>query len=91
MSRRPSPIPLEHIHITVPAHEKQRVELMLFSTAEQRVPYGAWQSFILERIREFFDYATLDLTPYGYPAGFFVRGPKGMIEVVRQRLEGEER
>ena len=90
MPRRPSPVPLEHIHCTVPAAEKQRVELLLYSTAEQRVPQGAWQQFILERLREFFDYETLDLAPYGFPAGFFVRAPKGMIEVIRQRLEESE-
>lgn len=87
MPRRPSPVPLEHIHVTVPAAEKQRVELLLYSEAERRVPQGAWQGFILERIREYFDYTTLDLHPYGFPLGFFVRAPRGMIELVRQRLE----
>lgn len=87
MPRRPSPVPLEHIHITVPAAEKQRVELLLFSTAEKRVPQGAWQAFLLERIREYFDYATLDLSAYGYPSGFFVRAPKAMMEYIKQRME----
>jgi hypothetical protein len=87
MPRRPSPVPLEHIHVTVPAAEKQRVELLLWSDAERRVPQGAWQQFILERIREYFDQATLDLSPYGFPLGFFVRGPKGMIQALKQRFE----
>ncbi len=87
MPRRPSPIPLEHIHIKVPAAVKQRVELILYSVAERRVPQGAWQWFILERIRDYFDYATLDLAPYGFPPGFFVRIPKGMLEIVKQRFE----
>lgn len=87
MARPPNPTPRELLHISIPASDKQRVELMLYSEVAQRVPVGAWRSFVIARIREFFDFTTLDLAPYGLPPGLFVRGPKLTIELLKRKLE----
>lgn len=79
-----------HLHTTLPEDVAGRVELHLYSPAEQRIPKGAWQAFILERIFEFFEWKTLDLAPYIPdlpPEGGFVRGPRAVVDMLKEKLE----
>lgn len=88
MPRKPNidrPVPLE---ISLPESIHTRLMLHLFSELEGRVPKGSYSNFFIERIQEFFGWKRLDLTPLGFPQGFFIAGPKEMIEKVEESLRG---
>lgn len=42
------------LHTTLPEDIRAKLDLHLYSEVEGRVPFGAYQKFILERIAEFF-------------------------------------
>lgn len=88
MPRRKSLEPMVHLHTTVPESLHAKLTLLLWSDLEQRVPAGAYQEFICSRIRECLDFRRLDLTPFGFPPGFFTQGPKEMIDELERRLKG---
>ena len=64
MSRKPAIIPNRHWHTTVPKDLADRVDLLLFSDSEGRVPQGSLQSFLTRLVREFFSTRQLDLAPF---------------------------
>lgn len=70
---------------------KGRLYLHLHSDLEGRIPLGKISEFVSERTREFFEWESLDLSLHGGPQGYFVRGPKDMIEFLRQELNGRNR
>jgi hypothetical protein len=78
------------LHLHIPEDLKTRLDLFLWSALEVRVPHGAYTRFLIPLIREFFDWRALDLHPYGFPEGYFVKGPKEMIEILEQTLKGEQ-
>lgn len=47
---------------TLPEDLRARLDLLLYSEAENRVPKGAIQEFLVERIREYFSPATYSLS-----------------------------
>ena len=73
MARPPSSIPMVRQNLTIPAEMAARIDLLLFSELEGRVPQGAYQTFFTRLLREYFESNELDLTPYGL-AGMSVRG-----------------
>ena len=80
------PVPLL---LKLPESRRAKVDLYLFSELEGRVPKGKYLQFFVERIDEFFDSKALDLAPFGFAPGYFVRGPKDMIEALERKLKGE--
>jgi hypothetical protein len=68
--------------------DASRLELFLFSEAEQRIPHAARQKFFTERLREFFTRKPLDLALYmaEMPPGSIVYGPPALIEALKKRL-----
>jgi len=76
------------LHVAVPEPDLARLQLHLFSDLEQRVPKGAYQSWIVERIREFFGWRALDLAPWADspPGAYVVRGEPATIEALRKTL-----
>lgn len=70
---------------TMPESVRALLDLHLWSEVEGRVPKGAYQQFLLERIREHFDWQSLDLTPFGLEG--FVRGPRDSIDALIRKLE----
>jgi hypothetical protein len=42
------------LHTTLPEDIRAKLDLYLYSSVEGRVPVGAYQRFIIERIRDFF-------------------------------------
>lgn len=72
--------------LKLPTSVRTKLDLHLYSELEQRVPMGAYQEFFIERIRDFFDSRRLDLTPFGLQ-GFYVFGPKAMIEALEKKLK----
>lgn len=69
---------------------KGKLYLHLTSELEGRIPLGKISEFIAERTREFFGWETLSLEAYGFPAGYFVKGPPAMIQALRTRLARPE-
>lgn len=86
MSRPPSLDPAVKINLGIPESEKTWLELHLFDTVDQRVPRSAFSGWFRDRLREYREWKTLDLSPFGFPAGMFVRGPATGIEALRKRL-----
>lgn len=54
MSRPPSILRPVRLHTTIPEDLHGKLTLYLFSPAEGRVPKGAYQKFLCDRIIEFF-------------------------------------
>lgn len=51
--------------VRVPLDLKTRMDLMLYSEVEGKVPYGEHAKFLARRIREYFEWKSLDLAPWG--------------------------
>ena len=69
--RRPNIEPSIATNLHLPQSVRDRLDLILFSEVEGRVPKGAYQKFFLERLQEFFAFKTADLSaqldlPPGY-------------------------
>lgn len=54
MARRPNIVRSQSLHITLPEDIYARLQLHLYSDLQRRVPVGAYQKFITERVQEFF-------------------------------------
>ena len=68
--RRPNIEPSIATNLHLPESMRTRLDLVLFSELEGRVPKGAYQRFFLERLQEFFGTKALDLSaPLGLPPG----------------------
>ncbi len=89
MPRKAAVTPFVHIHTTIPANLATQLELFLFSEVEGCVPRGAYQAFLVERLKEFFAQTTLDLAPYtgNIPGVYIVRGSSETIELLQHNLE----
>lgn len=75
------------LNLRLPESERGRLDLILHSDVEGRVPKGAYAEFFKERLREFFTFKTLDLAPFGFEPGFYVKGPADMIDALERRLK----
>lgn len=64
-----------------------RLQLHLFSQVEGKIPHGKISEFVSDRLREFFGWKQLDLSPYGLPGGYFVKAPAAMIDELKRKLE----
>lgn len=87
--RKPSVTPTEELHLRLRQSLVTRLRLLLWSDAEQRVPYGALPKFFEELIVRSLDYVSLDLAPYtGAPPGLHtIRAAPETIELLRKTLE----
>lgn len=72
--------------LKLPESVYAQLTMHLFSPLEGRVPFGKYQEFFIERIREFFAARRLDLSPYGMSG--MVIGPQETIEMIEQKLKG---
>lgn len=88
MGRRKNLDPSIPLELSLPESLHAKVTLFLFSNVEGRVPLGAYSNFFIERIREYFGWKRVPLEPYGFPEGYFIAGPKEMIEAVEEKLRG---
>lgn len=64
MPRPKNALAAKKLHVAVPGQWGTRLDLLLYSPTEQRIPFGAHQRFLVERIREFFERDQLDLKEY---------------------------
>lgn len=88
MPRQPNLIPSRLLHTSIPEPDLARLDLHLFSPLEGRVPKGAYQGWIVERIREFFGWKQLDLAPWADspPGAFVLRGEPEAIRALEKTL-----
>jgi len=75
------------LNLGLPESEKAELDLMLWSSVEGRVPSGAYKRFFRERIYEYRHWIALDLAPYGFLPGSFVKGPGETIRRLQSILE----
>lgn len=89
MPRRPSLTPSRPLTVRLPADLMARVELLLFSELEGRVPLGGYQEFFTQRLIEFFDEKPLDLGPFlgTLPGEAVVRGKVGAVHRLLTHLK----
>lgn len=87
MARPKATTPKVLLKAMIPLEYRAKLDLLLLSEVEERVPLGKYSEFVTERLREHFNWAELDLGLHGGPQGYFVRGPKDMIEWLRQCLQ----
>lgn len=75
------------LNLWLPLETRARIDLHLVSPLEGKVPRGAYSEFFTERAREYLDWETLDLGILGGPSGYFVRGPKEMVDYLKGKLQ----
>ena len=87
--RKPLTVPTVALNVALPEDWRTRLDLLLFSEFEGRVPKGAYQRFFLERLVDYFDTKPLDLAPYigSLPGERVVRGHPLTIEALKAALE----
>lgn len=88
MPRPRNAIPSRNLHLMLAEEDAGRLELHLYSEAEQRIPHAARQKFFTQRLKEFFTWQRLDLALYipSLPPGSIVQGPTPLIEALQRRL-----
>lgn len=88
MPRRAAITPNSRLSTTLPADLRTRLDLLLWSELEQRVPKGAYQEFFVARTNEFFSDKPLDLAPYtgAAPGEHVIRGPIAAIHMLLELL-----
>ena len=67
---------------TFPEDVRVKLDLHLYSEVEQRVPKGAYQTFLVDRIRKFFSHRQLQL-----PTGEWIEGPPEAIAFVEEMMK----
>lgn len=55
MARRPNIERPVHLNLVLPESVRTRLDLLLWSTVEGKVPRGAYQAFFLDRLNEYFE------------------------------------
>lgn len=87
MARPKSATPKALLKAMIPLELRAKLDLHLVSEVEERIPLGQISEFVTARIREYFDWVSLDLAPYGFAPGAFIRGPKPFVDRLREILE----
>lgn len=87
--RKPLTVPTVALNVALPEDWRARLDLLLYSEFEQRVPKGAYQRFFLERLADYFDSKPLDLAPYigSLPGERVIRAHPLTIEALKSLLE----
>jgi hypothetical protein len=91
MPRKAAITPNKHLHTTIPPELAAKLDLFLWSEVEGKVPQGAYQSFIVKAIRDFFTYRELDLAPYlgAMPGEYTIKGNIVSLDALMKHLEGK--
>ena len=93
MSRRPNLIPSIQLNVALPLDVHTQLSAHLYSELEGRVPFGAYQKFLVDLLRLHFRGKELELSPYipnAVPGAFIVKGPVDAILALKYRLEATE-
>lgn len=87
--RRPKIERPTRLELKLPEMLRTRLDLLLFSSLEGRVPHGAYSTFFEARLRAFLDDAALDLAPYlsSLPGEHVVRASPTTIAALEAALK----
>lgn len=87
--RKPLVEPSIATHLHLPASWRTKLDLVLYSQVEGRIPKGAYQRFFLNRLVEFFDTREFDLGPYigSLPREHLVRARPATLEQLERLLQ----
>lgn len=87
--RKPNVEPTSSINLHLPETLRARLDLILFSELEGRVPKGSYLRFFSSRLVEFFEFRTLDLAPYlsALPGTHVVSARPATLDALRAALE----
>lgn len=90
--RPPLAEPSVSTNLHLPESMRTRLDLLLFSPLEGRVPKGAYQRFFLERLHEFFGQRQLDVGSFldAMPGERIVRGSPETLAALQARLEASQ-
>lgn len=83
MPRHKSLFPKVRMNIRLPLELRARLDLILLSDLEGRVPLGDYSDFFTARTREHLEWKTLNFGD----SGDFVRGPVETIKRLKQLLD----
>jgi hypothetical protein len=88
MPRPPAITPNSVLNLAIPKVLRDRLDLLLWSEVEGRVPKGAYMEFFAARLREYFDHRPLDLAPFlnSFPGEHVVSAPLPTIAALQQLL-----
>lgn len=89
LPRKPAVVPKQLLKAWIPLELRARLDLLLHSELEGRVPLGRYSAFVAERLREHFEWVEIDLALYGFPQGYFTRAPKEMAAALIRRLNAK--
>jgi hypothetical protein len=78
-------IPKAHLHITMSADLREKLDNAVWSELEQRIPAGALQKFIEERLREYFSFQKLEVGNF-LLGGKTLYGDADTLELLREFL-----
>lgn len=92
VARPRNAIPSRDLHLMLSEQDAARLDLYLYSEAEQRIPFAAKQRFFTERLREYFERASLDLGLYFHelPPGSHIYAAPSVVLKLKQKLESLE-
>lgn len=90
MPRPKQIIPKVHLHITISADLREKLDKAVWSDLEQRIPAGALQKFIEERLREYFSFQKLEVSNY-ILGGRTVYGDPDTLELLRNFMNEHNR
>lgn len=87
--RKPNVEPTSSINLHLPETLRTRLDLVLYSELEGRVPKGSYIRFFSARLVEFFEHRTLDLAPYlsSLPGTHVVSARPSTLDALRVALE----
>lgn len=86
MPRKPNIDPPVSLELMLPQTVRTRLDLVLYSPLENRVPKGKYQEFFLTLLNDWWESRSLDLSEFGFPPGSVVKATKPVIDALRQRL-----
>ena len=81
--------PTVALNVHLDARLKARMDEVLFSELEERVPFGAYQKFFNLILTQALTFKTLDLAPFlgTDPGTAIVRGETSVVERLKAHLE----
>lgn len=88
MGRHAKTTPSRPLHVILDKDDMDKVDALLWSEFENRVPLGAYQKFFTMLIRQHFQTQELDLSPYtgAMPGEQILRAYPATIEQLLKRL-----
>lgn len=87
MPRQKAAVPKSLLKAWIPLELRGKLDLQLVSEVEGRVPKGHYSELVESLVRAHLEWGMLDLGLYGFAKGYYVRGPKPMIEALERYFQ----